>query len=545
MAGSTSDQFLRTLHKTKNLKRSLQALYNTDKSEEELQSIIKESSKILPSLANVGNFAGFKKTKLELHKRRLTDKHINELKSDPEVAANVQAHSRRKLGVIDDVVSGAADAIGSMLGVNSQPSDGDDAQLEYVRPPIGYASSTGSSTQPPGIDKQKQHADRRKARREDMGAGQLKKTRPVSGMTAAQVAGEVTGINAAARLAKKAGDAVQNAINPPEQLRPIRGKDEIEPAEAEQQGASSPVRAFSRIAEYDLDPSINKEFKEQYESLFNFMEAADVVHPDADFGMRGFYNKYYKGRGLKPLYVDDSIDDVIDAFNALIADEFERQKGPVYREPITEASMFSQAASAVSDALGITAASRAVGGMLDSVTPEIVKEVASQMQPTPAIQVRSDANIPIPHDPLTVTEAAGKLVHAAASAYESGAAAIADLATLPTRVVGMAVMDSWMGGGQADLLARAALLDPRDEFKFGSMPPRMGSAPALAVPNGLSNQPAFEDAPLTTRLSPMVEQILAPPDSRPSPSSQPVNGRLAQQAFLNWQQDDQAPYAVR
>ena len=199
----------------------------------------------------------------------------------------------------------------------------------------------------------------------------------------------------------------------------------------------------------------------------------------------------------------------------------------------------------MSDALGITAASRAVGGMLDSVTPEIVKEVASQMQPTPAIQVRSDANIPIPHDPLTVTEAAGKLAHAAASAYARGVAAIADLATLPTRVVGMAVMDSWMGGGQADLLAQAALLDPRDEFKFGSMPPRMGSAPALAVPNGLSNQPAFEDAPLTTRLSPMVEQILAPPDSRPSPSSQPVHGRLAQQAFLNWQQDDQAPYAVR
>ena len=57
---STSEQFLRTLHKTKNLKRSLQALYNTDKPPEELKNILKESSAVLPSLAGLDHdFSGF------------------------------------------------------------------------------------------------------------------------------------------------------------------------------------------------------------------------------------------------------------------------------------------------------------------------------------------------------------------------------------------------------------------------------------------------------------------------------------------------------
>jgi hypothetical protein len=99
--------------------------------------------------------------------------------------------------------------------------------------------------------------------------------------------------------------------------------------------------------------------------------------------------------------------------------------------------------------------------------------------------------------------------------------------------------------GQADLLARAAVFDPRDEFKFGMMPPRMGSMPALPTPQGLGNTMAFEDATLTSRLPPIVEEILAPPDTRPSPSSQPEGGRLAQQAFQNYIQDSEAPYAVR
>ncbi len=98
---------------------------------------------------------------------------------------------------------------------------------------------------------------------------------------------------------------------------------------------------------------------------------------------------------------------------------------------------------------------------------------------------------------------------------------------------------------QADLLARAAVYDSRDEFKFGMMPPRMGSMPAFAVPNGLGNTMSFEDATLTNRISPLVEEILAPPDTRPSPSSQPEGGRLAQQAFQNYEQDSQASYAVR
>ena len=49
-----SQQFLQTLHKTKSVKRSLQALYNTGKSPEELAAIIEESSSVLPSLSNVG-----------------------------------------------------------------------------------------------------------------------------------------------------------------------------------------------------------------------------------------------------------------------------------------------------------------------------------------------------------------------------------------------------------------------------------------------------------------------------------------------------------
>jgi hypothetical protein len=98
-----SQQFLQTLHKTKNVKRSLQALYNTGKPPEELAQIVKESSAELPGLDGVGQFDGYKTTKSWLHKRRLTEKNRGKLKEDTELAANLANH-RRKLNLVDDIL---------------------------------------------------------------------------------------------------------------------------------------------------------------------------------------------------------------------------------------------------------------------------------------------------------------------------------------------------------------------------------------------------------------------------------------------------------
>ena len=69
MRSEDTNRFLGTLHRTKNLKRSLQSLYNTGKNPKKLQAIIDESSEVLPDLKDIGNFAGYKRTKRELHKK--------------------------------------------------------------------------------------------------------------------------------------------------------------------------------------------------------------------------------------------------------------------------------------------------------------------------------------------------------------------------------------------------------------------------------------------------------------------------------------------
>ena len=82
-SGDAHEQFLRTIH------RSLQALYNSDLPPEELQNVIEKSSTHLPDLKGLKvDFSKYKKTKsVQLHKRRLTEKHIENLKADDEVKA--------------------------------------------------------------------------------------------------------------------------------------------------------------------------------------------------------------------------------------------------------------------------------------------------------------------------------------------------------------------------------------------------------------------------------------------------------------------------
>ena len=237
-----------------------------------------------------------------------------------------------------------------------------------------------------------------------------------------------------------------------------------------------------------------------------------------------------------------------DAFNALVASRNtmnQQQSEPAVENQ--EAGLMSSAGSALmgavgaaSDAMGISAAGRLIGDAMDAITPPIVKNVVAAMQP------QSASNIPIQHDPLTVTEAAGALGRAAVSSFVDN---LAGAAEIPVKVVQLSMAGMMGGDGgisqQAELLAQAPLLNPRDDFKFGMLPPRMGSMPALAAPNGLGNVMAFEDAPLTSRISPLVEKILVPPSTRPIPASQPEGGRLAMQAFQNYQQDVEAPYAVR
>ena len=68
MSSDDSKRFLGTLHRTKNLKRSLQSLYNSDKTPEELQAIIDESSQVLPDLKGTGIFKNYKKTIRKIRK---------------------------------------------------------------------------------------------------------------------------------------------------------------------------------------------------------------------------------------------------------------------------------------------------------------------------------------------------------------------------------------------------------------------------------------------------------------------------------------------
>jgi hypothetical protein len=155
-----SQQFLQTLHKTKSVKRSLQALYNTGKSPEELAAIIEESSSVLPSLSNVGgNFEGYKLTKSQLHKRRFTDKKIEKIKNNDELAANIANH-RRKLNIIDDIMA---------------PFQSKEEPLEQLT---------------------------------------KKRKNPTFGEEVADAVGEASGVNPASRLAKKAYNAITHSSSP-------------------------------------------------------------------------------------------------------------------------------------------------------------------------------------------------------------------------------------------------------------------------------------------------------------------------------------------
>ena len=101
-SSSESKKFLATLHKTKNVKRSLQALYNTGKPTDELNQIVKESSDVLPSLSNVGNFDNYKRTKYQLHKREINEAGLKNIQTNDELKANINNHKRR-LNIIDDL----------------------------------------------------------------------------------------------------------------------------------------------------------------------------------------------------------------------------------------------------------------------------------------------------------------------------------------------------------------------------------------------------------------------------------------------------------
>ena len=100
---SDSERFLATLHRSKNVKQSLQALYNTGKTPDELSSIIEESAAVVPSLKGLGSkFEGYKMTKRQLHKKGINKVGLQNIQSNDELVANIVNH-RRRLNMIDDV----------------------------------------------------------------------------------------------------------------------------------------------------------------------------------------------------------------------------------------------------------------------------------------------------------------------------------------------------------------------------------------------------------------------------------------------------------
>ena len=100
---SDKDRFLATLHRSKNVKQSLQALYNTGKTPDELSSIVEESAAVVPSLKGLGSkFEGYKTTKRQLHKKGINAAGRQNIQSNDELVANIANH-RRRLNMVDDV----------------------------------------------------------------------------------------------------------------------------------------------------------------------------------------------------------------------------------------------------------------------------------------------------------------------------------------------------------------------------------------------------------------------------------------------------------
>ncbi len=561
------NSFLKTLYKTKSPKKAIQLLFNAGIPEETFHEVIQRSSEIVPGLKGVRvDFSKLRKTKEQLHISKLTEQNLEDLKTDEQVKANTGAY--RKLMGLGDIVEGL---------VSTFSGGGDNDEVAELPTPV-------AAQQPPA---------------------KKQKTRPVPGFGEEAVQGlkEVSGVAAVGRLAKKAGDA---AFGQKEILRPIRatpaeelkttmadfrenineqakmkeprvqrGKDEIEsqpmgpsdgtPIEVDSpvdppapQGydGGSPYAPSTGLVDITFDASFNPEFVANYETVKTAFNQKGAEQRAIAL-MRTFHNKYFKGK--KKFRSDDvNPTTMMDAFNGIVKEEnakFPRKTDePKRADDSSEPGILARVGSAAMDAgsaaagaLGITDGANAVGnalmGGLRAVTPPKILEVLDANE-----QRRSESNVPIPHDPLTtfkdITVAGGKTI---VDGYVDTGNAAMDIATQVLNRIINDVTSRYVDKNDQDggLLAEAAILNPRDEFKFGWLPPRMGSAPALAEPNGLKNAMIFQDAPLTSRISPLVEEILIPPSTRPIPASQPEGGRLAMQAFLNYQQDVEAPYAVR
>lgn len=574
----TSQRFLRTIYKTKNLKTSLQALYNSDLPPDQLQDIIDKSSAHLPDLQGLKvDFSKYKKTKsTQLHTRPLKDKHIESMKTDAQVKANVGAYKRKLMG-LEDVIGGAVSVGRAILGAE----DGDDDVQELPRPAEAAAQ---------GEPRPKKKA----------------KTRPV-GPTMGETLLETTGIPAAVRLASKIGEFRENMNHPP--MRVIRGKDEEE-KEGEYPGGSlgpgdgsiplgpedgsnpepNPEQYGSipyqepgvGITPITFDESLNPEFVKAYNAVKDRVDLLGFDHPVAVGGMRGFHNDYYKGKKVfRSQFPDPKV--LLDAFNGIVKEENERHaSAPTPRRDSPYVSPYDQPPSAGDSSLNAASGTEKVvvppsesnieipndaltangaPGPVSEDQPMNVAGASSVLGRSVVSQVlqRSGVLGPLagqyaghalsPEDPVEVARAAATLASATGSAAIAAGSAFVDTMSSMYNTASAALFGPGAAVGgisqQAGLLAEAALSDPRDDYKFGMLPPRMASAPALAAPNGLGNVMAFEDAPLTSRISPLVEKILVPPSTRPIPASQPEGGRLAMQAFQNYQQDIEAPYAVR
>ena len=558
------NSFLKTLYRTKSPKKAIQLLFNAGIPEETFHEVIQRSGEVVPGLKGVKvDFSKLRKTKEQLHISKLTQQNLEDLKTDEQVKANTGAY--RKLMGLGDIVEGL---------VSTFSGGGDNDEVSELPTPA-------AAQQPPA---------------------KKQKTRPVpgTGEGVVQAFKEVSGVGPAVRLANKAVDAV---FGEKEILRPIRatpaeelkttmadfrenineqakmkeprvqrGKDEIEsqprgpsdgtpvdppvdPPAPQGYGEGSPYKPSTGLVDITFDESLNPVFVANYNTV---KQAFNSMGPQKSTIalMRTFHNKYFKG---KKKFQSDAVDPttMMDAFNGIVKEEnakFPRKDEPKRADDSSEPSILARMGSAAMDAgsaaagaLGITDGANAVGnalmGGLRAVTPPKILEVLDANE-----QRRSESNVPIPHDPLTtfkdITVAAGKTI---VDGYADTGNAAMDIATQVLNRIINDVTSRYVDKNDQDggLLAAEAILNPRDEFKFGMLPPRMGSAPTLAEPNGLKNAMTFQDAPLTSRISPVVEKILIPPSTRPIPASQPEGGRLAMQAFLNYQQDIEAPYAVR
>ncbi len=547
------NSFLKTLYKTKSPKKAIQLLFNAGIPEETFHEVIDRSSEIVPGLRGVRvDFSKLRKTKERLHISKLTEQNLEDLKTDEQVKANTGAY--RKLLGLGDVIGGAASVGRTILGAE----DGDDDVQEL---PMPVEAAQG---EPP----------KKKA-----------KTRPV-GMTFPEKLLESTGLPAVVRLASEAGGYVESFNHPP--MRPIRGKDDEEkegespggsfsPGDGsiplplnpepnpEQYGSPPNQETGGGVTPITFDESLNPEFVKAYKAAKGRVDELGFQHPVAVGLMRQFHNDYYKGKKIFRTQFPEP-KTLLAAFNGIVQEENERlAPAPTQMRDSPYVSPYDQPPASATKKVVVPQSESNIEIRNDALTANGAPGPVSEDQPmnmagasavlgrAVVSQVLQQSGLLGPLGPYAgqalAPEGPVDIARAAATfASATGSAAI-DTMSAAYNTVSAALFGPAAGVGgvsqQAELLAQAPLLDPRDDFKFGMLPPRMGSAPALAAPNGLGNVMAFEDAPLTSRISPVVEKILIPPSTRPIPASQPEGGRLAMQAFQNYQQDIEAPFAVR